>query len=96
MTTPRKSSATAEPVRDLNTVEAEWRGHTITLPASLDDSPMSVLVALEDGKVARALTALLGEAQLKRLDEKEMLTVGDLTELSDVVAVAMGFADAGE
>lgn len=91
--TPQKKT---EPVRELNTVEVEWRGHTLVLPASLDDCPVAVLQAFEDGKLVAAVQGILGAVQYAKLDRAEMLTVSDLTELSDVVAAAMGMESAGE
>lgn len=93
--TPQKKTE-PEPVRDLSIVETVWRGHTLVLPASLDDCPVSVLKAFEDGKLVAAVVGILGEAQYAKLDRAEMLKVSDLNEIADVLADVMGMGSAGE
>lgn len=90
MTTPAENEATG-----VETVDVEWRGHNLTLPASLDDADISVMEAFEDGKGVRALRALLGDRQWAALTAAGMKG-RDFKELTPVVAKALGFGSEGE
>lgn len=73
-------------------ISVEWRGQTFTLPASYEDWPIDAALALEDGRWARFLVALLGETDFeraKRLGGK----IRDLLDLTDVVLEAFGLRE---
>lgn len=65
------------------------------IPSSLDDSPVEVMEAFELGRAAQGLAAILGAKQWGQF-KKERPTVGQLNELTNVVAKAMGMEALGE
>jgi hypothetical protein len=70
-------------------------GTTYTVPADRETWPVDVLEALEDGKMVRAMRALLGEKQWSRY-KRNNVTAGDLNRLYEAVGKACGFESMGE
>jgi len=91
----KKPAAQIEAERT-TTIPVIWRGQTFALPASFDDCPIEVVEAYEDGKGGRAVAAILGTKQYAAFKAKHKPTVGDLNELGDVIAEAMGLKSSGE
>jgi hypothetical protein len=73
----------------------EFRGHTFEVSREYDEWPLEFLEALEDGKSISIVRGALGPAQWAKVRAMN-LKVGDVRELADDIAVAMGFASAGE
>jgi hypothetical protein len=90
------SDAARNEVEQPDTIDVVWRGETLTLPASLDESPLEVLEAFELGHAVQAMRLILGGGQLDRLKLKLSLRVKDFGELADFVAQEMGFGNAGK
>lgn len=89
------SKATAAEANDESTVTVEWRDLKFDLPTDRDEWPAEAALALEDGKYLAAVRALVPPDQFAAL----MATgpkVKDLTSLTEAVASALGFSDAGE
>lgn len=76
---------TAEDIREV-AFEVTLRGKTIkiTCPADLDDAPIEVLEAYEEGKNVKAFMALIGPRQAQKLRAAGMTT----KQFNDVVAPA--------
>lgn len=90
---PTKAATEAE-ARD-ESVTVEWRDLKFDLPTDRDEWPAEAALALEDGKYLVAIRALIPPDQFAAL----MATgpkVKDFANLTDAVAQALGFADAGE
>jgi hypothetical protein len=85
----RKAEANGEP-----TATVEFRGETFTVPLEYDDLSIDFTEALEDGRSVGVVRGALGPAQW-RVVKAMNLKNRDLGELSDAIAEAMGFTDAG-
>lgn len=70
-----------------------WRGHDLTLPASIEDCDVEVLEAFEAGKATTFVRALLGAEQYQSL---KPMTVADLADLGEHIARALGFITSGK
>ncbi len=80
---------------EAETVEVEWHGQSLTIPASLDDAPIEVMEAFEAGKSVAALRGLLGATEFERLKAAGM-TGRDFKELTKACSLALGFEDSGK
>lgn len=98
MNDPVKTEATSA---DGDTVDIEWDGTTITVPATADDWDPDVLEAFEDGKAIAAVKGLLGADTYTRLRRDfqrrhgRKMVVRDLNDLMEKVAAVYGFDTAG-
>ncbi|MFC6021510.1 hypothetical protein ACFP2T_35745 [Plantactinospora solaniradicis] len=72
------------------TVAVEFRGHTYTLPANLNEADGDVLECYEDDKPISALKALLGEAQFSEYKTREKPRVKDHLEFMEVCFKSLG------
>lgn len=91
-TTPLLAEATADAVE---MVTVSWKGTVFAVPASSEDWDGEVFEALDDQKLTYVVRHLLGEAQYARF--KKLGVKGrDYKGFFDAVALAVGFADAGE
>lgn len=85
-----------------DTVEIEWEGLSLTIPASIEDWDLEVMEAFESGQLTVALRGLLGErgyAGIKaafRDRHGRGIKVGDVRSLGDVIADTYGFDGPGE
>ena len=88
--TPAQAEADDEP-----DVTIKWRTHEFTIPRDSNEWPIEVAEAWENGKTIGIVRGMLGEAQWAefRVDGKTMRDAG---ELAEAMAVALGFATAGE
>lgn len=77
------------------TATVEFRGETFEVSREYDDWSVDFLEALEDGKSVGVVRGALGPVQWRTVRGME-LKVSELRELSDLIAVAMGFGSAGE
>jgi hypothetical protein len=89
MTDPREAEATGQPGT------FEFRGETFTVSRERDAWTMDFLESMEEGKAVGIIRGALGPQQW-RIVKAMNLTVKDADELSDLIATAMGFSDAGE
>lgn len=94
-TIPKPKKATQAEADGSDGIAFEYEGIKLTLPVSLDEAPIELLEAFEDGKAIRAMRTLLGDEQWAKV-KKVCPKVKDLKDFSDQVAAAMGFADTGE
>lgn len=84
------------------TIEVEWEGLTLTLPATAEDWSVDALEAFENGKAVAAIRGVFGTGAYDKLRtdfEKTHgrdLKVRDLSGLLDVIAREYGFAGSGE
>lgn len=76
-------------------VDIKWNEHSFSIPGEVNDWPVEVTVAYEDGKAATALKLLLGDGQWAEF-MKTKPTNRDLGELFNAIAVELGFESAGE
>jgi hypothetical protein len=78
------------------TVTVPWRGRTFTVPPQ-PQWPVEVWESLEDGKFVAVLRAILGPAQWETFKSSSPPPVlADMSALTDAIAKASGFGDAGE
>ncbi len=83
--------------RNIDTAEVVWRGHTFTVPSSPDDWDVELTLAFEEGKVASAISMLLGAEQWNAfMSTKPKPKNRDLGEMFEAVAQQLGFQSAGE
>lgn len=85
----RKSEAHEE------TATIEFRGETFTVSREYDDWTVDFLESLEEGKSVGIVRGALGPTQWRTVKAMN-LKVGELRELADALAEAMGFGSAGE
>lgn len=85
----KKSSAQIE-AEGIETVTVTWRDQEFILPATIEDCPVEVAEAFEDGKGARAVAGILGADRYAAFKKKNKPTVRDLNDLARVIAEAMG------
>ena len=77
------------------TAEVTFRGRTFTVPREFDEMSVDLVESVEEGKAVGIARGALGPDQWR--DVRAMnLTMRELSELTDKIAVAMGFADEGE
>lgn len=89
MTDPVKTEAQS----DVGTFE--FRGETFTVPLERVKWSVDLIESLEEGKAVGSVRGALGPAQWRTVRAME-LNMGELGELSLLIAEAMGFSDAGE
>src|SRR5690349_16978699 len=89
MSSPRQAEAQGE-----TTAKVEFRGETFTVPTEYDDFSIDFVEALEDGRTVGIVRGALGPAQWRVVKAMD-LKARDLAPLAEVIAQAMGFADAG-
>lgn len=78
------------------TVDVAWRTHTFTVPTQAGWTA-DVWEALEDGKFVAVLRALLGPQQWTAFKaDSPRPVLADMSALTDAIAAASGFGDAGE
>ena len=73
----------------------EFRGETFTVSRDRDEWTLDFLESIEEGKSVGIIRGALGSDQWRTVKGMN-LTVKDAGELSDLIAKAMGFGDAGE
>ena len=78
-----------------STATVEFRGHTFEVSREYEDMSVDFLESLEEGKAVGIVRGALGAAQWRVVKSMD-LKVRDLNELSDAIAVAMGFGSPGE
>lgn len=81
--------------RSDDTAPVTFRGETFTISTAYDEFPVEFVESLEEGKTVGICRGALGPAQWRRVRAMN-LKMKDLAELSDLIATAMGFGDAGE
>lgn len=89
MSDPREAEANGS----TNTVE--FRGETFTVPLERDDWSVDFVESIEEGKAVGIVRGALGPDQWRTVKAMS-LNMRELGELSELVAKAMGFGDAGE
>ena len=86
----RQAEATGD-----GTADVEFRGHTFTVSRNYDEMPVAFIEAVEEGRAVGTVKGALGPRQWRTVQAMN-LNMRELSELADEVAVAMGFASAGE
>ena len=89
-----KKAAVQSEAEGSTTVTVTWRGIDLTVARDVDDWPIEVTLALEEGKPASAIRTMLGDAQWRavlRLQPKNR----DLGELFDALMGETGNGSAG-
>jgi hypothetical protein len=86
----RKAEAHGE-----TTATVEFRGETFVVSTEMDDMSVDFLESLEEGKTIGMIRGALGSAQWRTVRAMD-LKARDLVPLSDAIAAAMGFGEAGE
>jgi hypothetical protein len=89
MSDPREAEALDNPGT------LEFRGETFTVSRNRDEWTLDFLESIEEGKSAGIIRGALGPDQWRTVKGMN-LKVKDAGELSDLIASAMGFGDAGE
>lgn len=89
----RKSAAQIEAEGDPTTTVA-WRDFEFTLPAELEDWPIDVTLAFENGKAVTGVRLLLGPEQWGRLAATKPRN-RDINDLFQVIAERLGLVTAG-
>lgn len=98
MNDPVKTEATTS---DGDTIDVDWEGITVTVPATADDWDPDVLEAFENGKAIAAVKGLLGVDTYERVRRQfrkthgRKMVVRDLNDLMETVAAVYGFESAG-
>jgi hypothetical protein len=83
------------------TVDVDWLGHTITLPATPDDWDINVTRAFQRGDIVGAVEGLIGEAEFAKVEKAHRKAHGgkflnrDLAPLGDKIAEVYGLETAG-
>ena len=83
------------------TIELEWLGHTVSIPASTDDWDINVTRAFAKGDAIGVLEMLLGRAQFATIEAAHRKAHGgkfrnsDLTPLTERMAEVYGFENMG-
>ena len=91
MSNTRKAEAKGD-----NTATVEFRDRSFTVPTgNYDELPVAFIEAVEDGKAVGTVRGALGPQQWRTVQALG-LNMAELSELADLIAVAMGFANAGE
>lgn len=90
----KKSAAQIE-AEKIETIEVTWRGHTFTVATDVEEWSVDLTEALEAGKAAAMLAGLLGPKQYQEFKSTRPKN-RDLTDLSEVLAKALGFTSVGE
>ena len=86
---PRQTEATAK------VAKLTWRGIDLEVPIDRDEWSVDFMESLEEGKAVGIIRGSLGTAQWRLIKSMD-LKMRDLGELSDAIAVAMGFRSTGE
>lgn len=73
----------------------EWRDHRFTVSREYEEWTVDFLESLEEGKAVGIVRGALGPSQWRAVKGMN-LKVGELNELADLVAKAMGFGSTGE
>lgn len=92
---PKRKSAAQLETEKIKAIEITWRDRTFTIAADMDDWPVEVTEAMEDGKAVAIVRGLLGPKQWLEFKATRPRN-HDLNELSEVLAKALGFNDTGE
>lgn len=83
------------------TVELEWLGHTVAIPASPEDWDINVTRAFASGDAIAVLEGLLGKAEFARIEKAHRAAHNgkfrnsDLTPLTERMAEVYGFDSMG-
>ena len=72
------------------TITVEFRGHSYTLPANLNEADGDVLECYENDKPISALKALLGDQQFASYKDREKPRVKDHLEFMEVCFKSLG------
>lgn len=80
---------------DATTVDVEFNGVTVTMPASLDDADGDVIDAIDDMKLSHALKGLMSDDDWKRFKATKP-TVKQYAALFDAYAAKIGLGGTGE
>jgi len=89
----KKSAAQIEAEGD-PTITIDWRDLQFTIPAELEDWPVEVTLAFEDGKATNAVRMLLGPQQWATLAATHPRN-RDVNDLFQVIASQLGLVTAG-
>jgi hypothetical protein len=89
----KKSAAQIEVEGD-PTIVVAWRDFEFTVPAELEDWPIEVTLAFEDGKATNAVRLLLGAEQWGRLVATRPRNK-DINSLFEMIAERLGLVTAG-
>jgi hypothetical protein len=87
---------------DLETVDIEWLGHTVTLPASAEDWDINVLRAFRAGDVIGVIEQLLAPGEFARIEKAHRAAHGgrflarEMKPLGDRIAELYGFSSLGK
>lgn len=90
-----KTSGAQVEASGVERVAFEWRGHALTMPASMDDWPIAAQLAFEEGKPATGVRGVLGPQQFALLIAAGYVN-RDLNELSQQMLNVLGLGDLGE
>lgn len=89
------SNETREAEAQDKTGVVEWRDHKFEVSREYADWTVDFLESLEEGKAVGIVRGALGPTQWRTVRSLD-LKVSELTELSDLIAKAMGFGSTGE
>lgn len=98
--TDDKTPAQREADQD-DTIEVEWLGQTVHLPATADDWDINVSRAFAKGDLITAIEQLVGTASFRRIEKAHRAEHGgkfrnaDLRPLGDKIAETYGFENQG-
>jgi hypothetical protein len=73
----------------------EFRGHRFAISRNYDEWTVDLLESIEEGKSVGIVRGALGPAQWPAVKAMN-LRVGDLNDLADKIAKALGFGSTGE
>jgi hypothetical protein len=94
--TPAEREATQD-----ETIEVEWLGQTVHLPATPEDWDINVTRAFAKGDLITAIEELVGAAAFRRIEKAHRAKHGgkfrnaDLKPLGDKIAETYGFENQG-
>lgn len=100
MTDPTPVQAEAD--ESIETVEIEWLGHPVRLPASTDDWDIDVSRAFARGDIVQVVEALVGRKEFREIERRHRaehdgrMTNRDLAPLGDRIAEIYGFGSLGK
>jgi hypothetical protein len=95
--TPATTDALRAEVLGADTMAVAFEGLDFTVPRDVQDWPVDAMEAMEDGKAATALRALLPAAQWTAFKaQSPKPTIRTIAALLDAIAVEAGFKSAGE